>query len=136
MGGERAEARVVRHVLDMDDFAGKGGDPRCGQSVGGRRDRGSLRELHPLVGIVDMRRQEQLLAPAQPDHAAGRLAQRDGRTDQCFQDRVEIEGGAADHLQNVGGGGLLSARFAELLRELRNVPFGRNSLPACPRPGQ
>jgi hypothetical protein len=39
--------------------------------------------------------------------------------DQSFENRLEIEGRAADDLEHVGGGRLLRQRFAQLIEEAR-----------------
>jgi hypothetical protein len=50
-----------------------------------------------------------------------------GRLDQCIEHRLQVEGGAADDLEHVGGGGLLLERFAQLL-EQPHVLDGDDSL--------
>ena len=42
-----------------------------------------------------------------------------GRLDQRVEDRLQIEGRAADHLEHIGGGGLLLKRFAQLVEQAR-----------------
>src|SRR5262245_35523159 len=46
-----------------------------------------------------------------------RFAQSGGGLDQRVEHRLQIEGGAADHLEHVGGGGLLLQRLAQLVEK-------------------
>ena len=47
-----------------------------------------------------------------------RLAQPRGRFDKCIEHCLQIEGRAADNLEDVGGGSLLLQRFAQIFRPL------------------
>src|SRR6516162_9755366 len=46
-----------------------------------------------------------------------RLAQLGGRLDKRIQHGLQVERRAADHLEHVGGGGLLLQRFAQLVEQ-------------------
>ena len=46
-----------------------------------------------------------------------RLAQPSGRLDQRIEHHLQIEGRAADHLEHVGGGGLLLQQFAQFVQQ-------------------
>ena len=51
------------------------------------------------------------------DHRHIGLAQSGCRLDQRIEYGLQIEGRAADHLEHVGGGGLLLQRFAQLIKQ-------------------
>ena len=53
--------------------------------------------------------------PGDPDGGALRAAELRRRFDQRVEHRLQIESRAADHLEHVGGGGLLLQRFAQLV---------------------
>ena len=53
----------------------------------------------------------------EPRHVSVAKARR--RFDQGVEHRLQIEGRAADHLEHVGGGGLLLQRFAQLVEQAR-----------------
>src|SRR5262245_1192063 len=53
-----------------------------------------------------------------------RLAQLGGRLDQRVEHRLQIKRRAADHLENVGGGGLLLKGFAQLIEQARVLEGG------------
>jgi hypothetical protein len=50
---------------------------------------------------------------------AVRLAQPCRRSDERIENGLQIECGAADHLENIGGGGLLLQRFTQLVEQPR-----------------
>ena len=52
-----------------------------------------------------------------------RIAQPRRRFDQRIEHRLEVEGRAADHLEHVGGGGLLFPRLVQLAGEPRDLGF-------------
>ena len=55
--------------------------------------------------------------PGKPDgHPVG-ATKMPGRLDQRIKHGLQIEGRAADHLEHVGGGGLLLQRFAQLVEQ-------------------
>ncbi len=60
------------------------------------------------IGVVDARRIDGDL-----------LANRDRRLRQRIEHSLQIERRAADHLEHVGGGGLLLQRFAQLVEQAR-----------------
>src|SRR5262249_28952351 len=48
-----------------------------------------------------------------------RVAETGGGRDQCFEHRLKIESRTANHLEHVGGGGLLLERFAQFVEQPR-----------------
>src|SRR5262245_27523806 len=64
-------------------------------------------------------RQAISLALAPEDESIVRLTQASRRLDECIEYRLQVERGAADHLEDVGGGGLLLQRFSQLVEQAR-----------------
>jgi hypothetical protein len=55
------------------------------------------------------------------------LTQSSSRLDECIEHHIQIEGRAADHLEHIGGSGLLLQRFAQLVEQPR-VLYGNDRL--------
>ena len=117
-GGEGDRViRLGEHVYDFFGLPGQNGSARHGPTVGRRKRmrlqillqrRRSLRPRYPPIA--------ENLAVAHAKRAGGRAAEIDGGGDEGLEDRVEIEGRAADDFEHVGGGGLLGERFFEIAR--------------------
>src|SRR5262249_24767018 len=67
--------------------------------------------------------ENQRFALAQEYPRVVRIAQPRRRFDQGIEHRLEVEGRAADHLEHVGGGGLLFPRLVQLAGEPRDLGF-------------
>src|SRR5262249_21467295 len=73
------------------------------------------------------------VACSPPDNGLICLAQSDRRLCQRIEYRLQIESGAADHLEHVGGGGLLLQRLAQFV-EQSSVLDGDDGLAGGVRP--
>src|SRR5262245_53605364 len=82
-------------------------------------------------------------AVAPEEKSVIRLAQAGRRFDQSVEHELQIEGRAADNLENVGGGSLLLQRFAQLAEQPRVLDCDNGlggkarqqlDLPVCKRP--
>ena len=66
-----------------------------------------------------MRYSAQIIALAQEDDGVVSVAQARRRLDEGVEHRLQIECRAADHLEHIGGGGLLLQRLAKLVEQPR-----------------
>ena len=106
---------VVLHVGDMNDFTFEQGAPGNLAAFRFHRHRSDIFEklIREPVGLSE----KELRALLPSDRGLVGLAQSGGRLDERLQHRLQVEGGAADHLEHVGGGGLLLQRFAQLVEQ-------------------
>src|SRR5262245_7293187 len=107
---------IGENIGDLNGFALQQ-DSRD-HTAASRRERLGLHKLIVLSRVTVARRvvirPDILLAH---DRGLIRLTQSCRRLDQCVEHGLEVEGGAADHLEHVGGGGLLLKRFAQLIEQ-------------------
>src|SRR6516162_251615 len=88
-------------------------------SVPSGSKRSAREELSALRGHIESSDQVKELTIEAEDECLIRLPQPRRRLDERIEHSLQVEGGAADYLEHVGGGGLLLQRLAQLIEQAR-----------------
>src|SRR5215470_2096774 len=117
--------RIGAHIRDVNHSALQQCAP--GRGPAGERNRMLLHESHEFAGVLVAGGKPQQIAVGPHYGAHIRLAKPGRRLDQRVKYRLQVEGRAADHLENIGGRRLLLQGFAQLIEQAR-VLDGNNGL--------
>src|SRR4051812_19047211 len=118
--------RVGGYVGNVDDGSFKQRAPRRGAAVGRYRNR--FDQIHELIGKPETLGAIEFFASLACNGALLGVTQPGCRFDQRMQHRLQVERRAADHLQDVGGGGLLLKGFGEIVGALPQFVYEPHGL--------
>src|SRR5262249_33226714 len=104
---------ISSHIFDMNRPTLESGARSGGVPSGSKRS--AREELSALRGHIESSDQIKELTIEAEDECLIRLAEPRRRLDERIEHSLQVEGGVADYLEHVGGGGLLLQRLAQLI---------------------